>query len=231
MDFAILADHTEIQRKRKKRQILRSCQRTKITLEYYCDGDTSCNWCTWNDLQKLSKRVGGVGNRRASGDHLNQRGWGRLEYGEYSCRTADTCCPLHSNEKPSAYSGVKKARKELYNNDNNNNNNNNNRNERRNEKNECVRRIKKTLRNAGPFFKKIEEKEGRGLTCIEDRINASPQSHEEFIKNYKIRLTAAINCNSNIRPEKGKEPENRNGRKTTIRLFQTTNWRDYITKS
>ena len=25
-------------------------------------GDTRCNWCTWNNPQKIGKRTGGVGN-------------------------------------------------------------------------------------------------------------------------------------------------------------------------
>ena len=38
-------------------------------MEHEGDGVTSCNWCTWNDSLKLSKRAGGVGNRRTSRDH------------------------------------------------------------------------------------------------------------------------------------------------------------------
>ena len=32
------------------------------------DGDTNCNWCTWNDPLRLSKMTGGVRNWRMSWD-------------------------------------------------------------------------------------------------------------------------------------------------------------------
>ena len=69
MNLAIPADHKlKIKENEKKRQILRSCERTK---KHEGDSDTSCNWCTWNDPQRLSKRVGGVGNQRKSQNHPN----------------------------------------------------------------------------------------------------------------------------------------------------------------
>ena len=37
------------------------------------DGGTNCRWCCWNDPQRISKRTGRVGNRRANGDHPNYR--------------------------------------------------------------------------------------------------------------------------------------------------------------
>ena len=39
------------------------------TMEYEGGGDTSCNWCTWNNSQGISKGVGRLGNKRISGDH------------------------------------------------------------------------------------------------------------------------------------------------------------------
>ena len=38
-----------IKRKRKERQVLEPCQRTKKVVERVGDGDTNCNWSTWND--------------------------------------------------------------------------------------------------------------------------------------------------------------------------------------
>ena len=32
----------------KERQVLGTCQRTKKAMEHGGDGDTTCNWCTWN---------------------------------------------------------------------------------------------------------------------------------------------------------------------------------------
>ena len=38
----------ENQRKRKMRQVLTPCQRTKKAMEHENNGDTSCNWHAWN---------------------------------------------------------------------------------------------------------------------------------------------------------------------------------------
>ena len=40
-------------------------------MEHESDGDTSCNWCTRYSYQKISSGIGGLGNKRASGDHSN----------------------------------------------------------------------------------------------------------------------------------------------------------------
>ena len=38
-------------------------------MEYKDDGNISCNWCTWNNLQKIGKGSGRLGNKRTSGHH------------------------------------------------------------------------------------------------------------------------------------------------------------------
>ena len=38
-------------------------------MEHDSDGDTSCNWCTWNNPQRIDKGTGRLGNKRISGDH------------------------------------------------------------------------------------------------------------------------------------------------------------------
>ena len=35
------------------------------------DGGTSCNWCTWNNPQRIAKGTTRVGNKRTNGDHPN----------------------------------------------------------------------------------------------------------------------------------------------------------------
>ena len=40
-------------------------------MDYECDGDTDCNWCTWNNPQNIDKRPGKLGNKRTRGDHLD----------------------------------------------------------------------------------------------------------------------------------------------------------------
>ena len=54
---------SESKRNRKDRQILEPWLRTKITEEYESKSDTNCSWCTWNGLQILQKRIGGIGNQ------------------------------------------------------------------------------------------------------------------------------------------------------------------------
>ena len=60
---------TENQRKRKQRQPLRPCQRTKKAMERKGEGDTTCNWWTWHILKKAWKEAGKVGNLRTNWDH------------------------------------------------------------------------------------------------------------------------------------------------------------------
>ena len=35
------------------------------------DGDTSCNWGTWNSLQMLGRKTGRVDNQRTNRDYLD----------------------------------------------------------------------------------------------------------------------------------------------------------------
>ena len=63
----ISADHRMKIKKSEKRDMYLDL---KKTVRNECDGDTSCNWCTWNDPCKLGNRAGRVGNRRLTWDHL-----------------------------------------------------------------------------------------------------------------------------------------------------------------
>ena len=40
-------------------------------MEHENDGDTNCNWCSRYSHQKISRRTGGLGSKRTSGDHPN----------------------------------------------------------------------------------------------------------------------------------------------------------------
>ena len=40
-------------------------------MEHEGDGDTNCNWYTWNNPQMIGKGAGRVGNQRMSQDYLN----------------------------------------------------------------------------------------------------------------------------------------------------------------
>ena len=43
----------------------------KKTMEHENDGDTNCNGCAQKSHQKIDKGTGGLGNKRASGNHPN----------------------------------------------------------------------------------------------------------------------------------------------------------------
>ena len=62
---------SESQRKRKRRQVLELCKRTKKAVEYESEGDAKCNWGTWNDSQSLGKGIERVENREINRDHPN----------------------------------------------------------------------------------------------------------------------------------------------------------------
>ena len=85
-DFEIQTDHRipvrrpdkkkkkeKKKRKRKKSknvkdiQVLRTCKKTQKKNKL-CDGDSYCNWCASNSLQKFGKKTGRVGNRRINRD-------------------------------------------------------------------------------------------------------------------------------------------------------------------
>ena len=51
---------SENQRKRKEKQVLRPCQRTKKVMEHKNDSDTIYNWYTQDGPQRLCKRTGRV---------------------------------------------------------------------------------------------------------------------------------------------------------------------------
>ena len=57
------------QRNRNERQLLRHCYRNKKAVEPEGDGDTNCNWCTWNGAQRLGKKFGRARNQRKNGNH------------------------------------------------------------------------------------------------------------------------------------------------------------------
>ena len=60
---------SENQRERKEIQVLGLCQGTKKAVEHEGDGDTKCNWCSWNGPQKLGDYFGRVGNQGTNRDY------------------------------------------------------------------------------------------------------------------------------------------------------------------
>ena len=64
VDFTVTVDN----RRRKYRQSKKKQQKTKKNVEHVGDGDTSCNWGTWNAFQKFEKKLR-KGNQRKKRDH------------------------------------------------------------------------------------------------------------------------------------------------------------------
>ena len=57
--LAVLADHRgKIRRKQKRDKYLDLARELKKPMEYEVDGDTNCNWCTWNNPPKIGKVTG-----------------------------------------------------------------------------------------------------------------------------------------------------------------------------
>ena len=71
MDFAIPADHRVKVKEREKRDKYLDLARElkKKTMEQEDVGDTSCNWCSRNNLKRIGKGTGKLGNKRTSRDH------------------------------------------------------------------------------------------------------------------------------------------------------------------
>ena len=88
-------------------------------VEHERDGDTSTNWCSGYTHQRIGKRNGGPGNKRASEDHQN---YSIIEIRHNTKKSPRDLRKLtvtfYSYKKPSAKAGMKNSKR------NNNNNNN-----------------------------------------------------------------------------------------------------------
>ena len=68
MDFAVPVEQ-RVKGKRKKRQVLWPCLRTKIAVKHQGDGDTNCKCRTLNGPQLFEKVTERVRNRRTNRDY------------------------------------------------------------------------------------------------------------------------------------------------------------------
>ena len=66
-----LTTEWKIKENEKRDKYLDPARELNNAMEHEGDGGTNCNWCAWNDLQKLSKSDEIIGNRRTSQDHPN----------------------------------------------------------------------------------------------------------------------------------------------------------------
>ena len=74
-------------------------------MEYEIDVDTSYNWCAHNNHQMISTGIGGLRNKRMSGDHPK---YNIIEIG-LNTEKSPTCCHSNFSEKQSANACVEKA--------------------------------------------------------------------------------------------------------------------------
>ena len=72
MDFAVSADHRiNLKEGKKSDKYLDLARVQKKTVEHGSDDDTKCNWCARYSSQMISTGIGGLENKRTSGDHKN----------------------------------------------------------------------------------------------------------------------------------------------------------------
>ena len=64
MDFTVSVDHKTKIKEDEMRQVLAPCLRAKNAMEQEGDGDSNCNWSTWNDPERFGKGTGRIGNQR-----------------------------------------------------------------------------------------------------------------------------------------------------------------------
>ena len=70
--FAITADHkVQLKESEKNDKYLDLARKLKKTMENESNTYTNCNWCSWYSHRRIIKGNGGLGNKRASGDHSN----------------------------------------------------------------------------------------------------------------------------------------------------------------
>ena len=69
MDFVVLADHRVKLKEREKRDKYLDLAREFKIMKHESDGDTNCNWWTWNNPQNIGKGTEWLRNQRTSKDH------------------------------------------------------------------------------------------------------------------------------------------------------------------
>ena len=58
MDFVVTVDdRIELKESEKRDEYVDFARELKKTMEHEVDGDTSSNWCTWNNPQRIVKKL------------------------------------------------------------------------------------------------------------------------------------------------------------------------------
>ena len=72
MDLSILTDHRlKLKENEKRDKYADLARELHKTMKHKDDGDTNCNWCTWNNPERIGNRTERHGKKRMSGGHLD----------------------------------------------------------------------------------------------------------------------------------------------------------------
>ena len=71
LGFPIPVDHCVKLKECEKKDKYLNLARELKTAKHESDGDTSCNWCSWCNHRRISRGIGGPGNKRTKRDHRN----------------------------------------------------------------------------------------------------------------------------------------------------------------
>ena len=72
MGFAVPSDHwVKLKESEKRDEYLNLARELKKAMKYESDGDTNCNWCTWNNPQSADQGTRRLRNHSTSKDHPN----------------------------------------------------------------------------------------------------------------------------------------------------------------
>ena len=69
VNFTVLADQRVKIKESEKRDEYLDLARELKNMGHKSDGDANCNWCTWNNRQRIDKETRRLRNQRTSGDH------------------------------------------------------------------------------------------------------------------------------------------------------------------
>ena len=70
VDFAVPAVHRiKLKESEKRDKYQDLARKIEKTMEHKGGGYTNCNWCTWNNPQRIYKGTGRFGNKKTIGDH------------------------------------------------------------------------------------------------------------------------------------------------------------------
>ena len=68
VDLAVSVNHRVRLKESEKRDKYGPYKRVEETMEHEGDDDIICNWCTWNNPQRIGKTSRRLGNKRTRGD-------------------------------------------------------------------------------------------------------------------------------------------------------------------